>query len=229
VVARGVAPVRLRHDVRRGALEDGDVAGRALQVGDELDGAGARADHSDPAGAEVEVVVPPRRVEGRATERLDAGERRHEGARQLADRRHDEVDLQVGRGPVSGTARPRRHGPAAPLLVVRRGDHLGPRADQPEQPFSLGDVLDVGEDLRLLAVAPRPLRVGGERVGVERGRHVARGAGVGVVAPDPAHPVGLLQHGHPGDAAPHQLARGSEPSEARTDDCGGELPPRRSG
>ena len=70
-VGAGVLPVRLRHDVRRRALEHRHVAGLGLDAGHELDRAGAGAEDGDALAAQVDRVVPLRGVEGRAGEGVD--------------------------------------------------------------------------------------------------------------------------------------------------------------
>ncbi len=207
-VPRGVLPVRLRHDVRRAALEDRQRGHPVHDARHELDGAGAGAHHGHPPPGQVDVVAPLRGVEGGAVEVARDG--RHHRVGELADRRDQEVRLERAPG--------RPHVPDAGRLVEAGAEHLGAGAHQVEQALRLGGGPEVGQDLRLAGVAPAPVRVGRPRPGVERRRHVARGVGVGVVAPDAADLVGALQDDHVAQAAAQQLAGHAQAAEARPDD-----------
>jgi hypothetical protein len=79
-----------------------------------------------------------------------------------------------------------------PARPARRAD-LGAETDAPAQVEAVGDVLEVGADLRLPRERARPSRVGGEGERVQVRLHVARAARVGVVAPGAAEGVALLQ------------------------------------
>ena len=106
---------------------------------------------------------------------------------------------------------------AVAVVVRRRGD-LDAGADQVEDAVLAGGPLDVAEDLVLPGVAVRPRGVGRERPRVEGGRHVARRVGVGVLAPDAADAVGLLEHGDVAVSRALQLDGGAQAAEAGTDD-----------
>ena len=108
--------------------------------------------------------------------------------------------------------------PAAPRVVVLRGLDLHAGADQVEQPGLARGAAEVVEDLGLGAVAAAPLRVRRPGPGVQRRRHVAGRAGVGVVPPHPAHVVGALEDRDVVDTDPAQRLRDAETAEAGADD-----------
>ena len=85
-------------------------------------------------------------------------------------------------------------------------------------PDSLGDLLDVGLDLRLRGEGHRPVGVGREGEGVELARHVAGRAGVGVVAPGAADVGALLDDDEVALAVLLQLDRGAQTGEPGADD-----------
>ena len=208
---RGVGAVRLGQHVRRGALEQGQLADVVHDRGQELDRAGAGPDDGHPLPGEVVAVVPAGGVERGPGERVEAGQVGHHRPVQLAQRGHQHVrdDLLAGRGP---------HRPGAGGLVVRRSGHLDAGAHAVEDAGLGGGALQVGEDLRLAGVAVPPVRVRRPRPGVQRRRGVAGRARVGVVAPDAADLVGLLEHGDVADAGPEQLGGDTEAAEAGADD-----------
>src|SRR6201991_1783091 len=56
-----------------------------------------------------------------------------------------------------------------------------------------GDLLEVGQDLRLVGERLAPPRVQRVRVGVEVRRHIASGTGIGVVAPGAAEAIATVE------------------------------------
>ena len=103
-------------------------------------------------------------------------------------------------------------------VVVRRLGDLLAGAHQVEQPGVARGPLEVGEDLGLAGVAVAPVRVERPRPRVERRRHVAGRARVGVVAPDAADRVGALEDRDVLDALLPQRAGRPQPAEAGADD-----------
>ena len=208
---RGVGAVRLGQHVRRGALEEGQLGDVVHDRGQELDRAGAGPDDRHPPAGEVVAVVPARRVERRAGERVESRQVGDHGPVQLAERgdQHVRDDLLAARGV---------HRPRAGALVVRRPRHLDAGAHVVEDAGLRGGALQVLEDLRLPGVAVAPAGVGRPGPGVERRRGVAGRVRVGVVAPDAAHLVGLLEDGDVRDAGAEQLGGDAEAAEAGADD-----------
>jgi hypothetical protein len=92
-----------------------------LDLGDELDRRGARADRGDALAAQVVVVVPARRVEDLALEVGEAGDVGQLRLDQPADRGQEEVAVQRPRA--------RLEPPGARVLVPARVGELGVEAD----------------------------------------------------------------------------------------------------
>ena len=203
-----VAPVAARHEPVARALEDGRVR-RLLGHGrQELDRAGAGADHRDPLAAQVVAVVPLGGVEAVA---LEAARQARDGGLVELARRHDH-----GVGRALPAARldppvPRRVVPAA-RADVRAG------LDDVLEALLGDDLAQVGEDVGLGRAQPHPVAALGERERVEVARDVARGARIGVVEPGAAEPVGLLEDRDVRDAVAAQLDRRGDPAEAGSDD-----------
>ena len=142
--------VELRDRPARRALVDGHVPDLGLDGGDDLDRAAAAADHRHAPAGEVDVMAPARRVEGRALEVVEPRQRRHARRRELA----------AGGDQHVGHARRRRlrcqRSPSQRAAVTSTPVRTPQRA-------AAHDVLEVGLDLGLRGVAPRPARVGLER------------------------------------------------------------------
>ena len=131
--------------------------------------------------------------------------------RQLTDGRDQHVDHD-------GLTVADLDGPFARRLVERGSGHLGAEPDVAAHVVLVGDVMDVIEDGRLPGEAMRPARVGLEGVGVERRRHIARRARIGVLPPDAADVVGLLEDDDVVVPALLQLDGGGKAAEPRSDD-----------
>ncbi len=130
--ALGDRVVQARHDPWGGALEDRQALDLGLDLGDELDRRGAGADDRDALAGEVVSVVPARRVEHRALERVDAG---NVGDRRLVQRTGgDDEDLGAERvlvrldGPAPGVGIPARPGHLVPEADLRAHAVRGPRS-----------------------------------------------------------------------------------------------------
>ena len=180
-----VRPFDARGDPDRGALEDRQVLGAASDLRHVLDGARAGPDRGDAGTVDGCVVLPTRGVERASAERLAAGDGGREGDVEHAEGAHE----HVGGERLTGGA-----GQRPPLVVVapaRFGD-LSPRAHPRTDSEVVGDLLQVGEDLRLVGVGLAPPGVRGERVAVQVRRHVTGRTGVGVVEPGAADVVRLL-------------------------------------
>ena len=133
------------------------------------------------------------------------------------------ADDQGGRGdPAARRSRRPTAGRRRPTRRTRRGGE----AEAVERAGALGGAPEVGLDLRLRGERHRPVGVGRERVRVELARHVAGGAGVGVVAPGAADVGALLDDQEVGLAVLLQLDRRAEAGEPGPDDqvldCGGQ-------
>ncbi len=106
----------------------------------------------------------------------------------------------------------------APGTVVPPGAlHLGAEPDVREHSVRLGHAFDVPPDLGLSGEQAGPLAVGREGVGIERRRHIACTAGVGVVPPGSGDRVGLLEDDEV-DTVSAQVDRGTETGDTGTND-----------
>ena len=216
-----VRPVGLGDDVRRGPLEDRQRRDLRHDLGDELDRAGPGAQHGDPSTGQVVVVVPLGGVEQPSGEGVQTGHVGPAGPAQLAAGGDHDVGL-VHRA----VSEPQLPVGAVP---VGRAD-LGAQADVRQHAVLGGDPAQVVVDLGAHGEAARPAAVRRPGEGVQVAGHVARRTGVGVVAPDPAHVVGPLEHDEVALAVLQQLHGRSDPAEAAADDgdpCHG--PDARSG
>jgi hypothetical protein len=115
-----------------------------------------------------------------------------------------------------------RHLPLPDGLVPAGGGHLRAEPDAPEDSGAPGDVLQVVADLRLGRIAARPVGLGCEGEGVERGGDVAGRTGIGVGRPDAAHAIGALEHRHV-VALPQEACGHADAAEPRADDGDGEM------
>ena len=108
--------------------------------------------------------------------------------------------------------------PSSARRLACRRDHLVAKAYERGDAVLVGDRADVRVDLVLQRVAAAPVRIGliGERV--ERGRHVAAGPRIGVVAPHPAEIVGTLPQPQVGVPRALELDRHRQRTESGTDD-----------
>ena len=221
LLGRRVGAVVARGHPGRGALVDVEVRDPLGDLGDDLDRRGAGADHRDPLAAQVVVVVPPRGVEDLSTEGVDALDVGEPWLGQPAgpgDHAVGDDVTRVGADP-----------PHLVALVEGKVQDRDPEAEPVEHTGALGDPLEVGEDLRLRREGPRPAGVGREAEGVELAGHVARGAGVGVLAPGAAHGVALVDDQEVGEAVLVELDRGAEAREAGSDDEGAHAARERRG
>ena len=209
-----VRTIGFRHDVGGRALEDADAGCIGGDLRHELDGRGAGADHSDPFAHQRDGVIPMRGMEGGNAQGLLPLQHGDGGAAQLPDG----ADQQVGsedaaiRGP---------YGPACLSLIEGRAQHLRPEPDMAAHVQIVGAAFEIGVDFGLGGKGPRPVGIGGEGKGIEVRRDIAGRAGIGVVAPDAAHGVGLFQHDEVLDALALQPRRHADAGKARADDDGG--------
>ena len=209
----GERRVFFRRDPVRRPLVDGERADDRRDLGDELHRAGGAADHRDRLTGEVVVVVPTGRVEDRAAEPVEARDVGRDGRTEHAERAHDDVgldDLAVvadGQAPHRGRRRP--IAPARTSVPSRRYGSSPKRSTH---------VFEVGADLRLSGVGPRPRGIGGERERVEVRLDVALGAGIAVVQPGTADARGLLQDHEVPVAAFEQADAGADASGSGSDD-----------
>ena len=150
----------------------------------ELDRRRAGPDHRHLPATQVQVVVPLRRVEHLALERLDPGKLR---VRRFRERTHP------GQQHVRDELALARLDPPATVLPVRGLDRM-PEADVRADAEPVGDFAQVVLDLGLRRERRRPLRVGREGERVQVRRHVTPAARVRVVPPGAADVVRTLQY-----------------------------------
>ena len=178
---------------------------------DDLDGAGAGADHADGLAFEGVGVVPAGGVERLAGEGGEAG------------------DLRVGRPAEPAGGRddgPGDHGVALagldgpePRALVERGPRGGcAEADVGADAVLVRAALEVGEDLAPLRELAGPAGVLLERERVEVRLDVAGGTRIAVVTPGATQALGLLQHGEVVDARLLEADGHAEAAEAGADD-----------
>ncbi len=177
----------------------------------QLHRAGAGADHRDGLALEVVTVIPARRMEGAALEILQALQLRNLRLVQLAHRRDQHLGLD-------DLAAAQPDAPQRARLVPVRTQHLAAEAHMAQQVLLARHVAQVVEDLGLLAVAAGPGVVRLEAEGVQVRGHIAGRAGIGVLAPHPAHVPGLLQDGEGIDAGLLQRVPHAQAAETAADD-----------
>ena len=207
---RGVGAVDAGEHPRRRSLVDVEMCDPRCDGGDDLDRRCAGADHRDPLGVQVGVVIPARGVEDLAGEILDPGDVGQRGLAQRADRGDHDVG---GVRTLVGFDLPHR-----PLGVPPRAGDLTPEAVLVAHVEAGGDGLDVALDLRLGGERAGPGRVEGERVRVQLGGDVAGGAGVGVVAPGTTDFRAAFEHDEIRLAPLAQPDRRAEAGEPAADD-----------
>ena len=133
-----------QHPVRRALVERElpDVLG---DLGHELHRARGTADHGHRLAGEVVVVIPPRRVEQRARERVEPGDVGFHRRAEHAERADDHVGLEL----VTGLE---REAPHRPFVVPVRRAHGGAESQVRLEAELLDAPLEVGADLRLPGV-----------------------------------------------------------------------------
>ena len=165
---------------------------RLGDLGDELGGAGPGADDHDALALEVDVVVPPRRVEGGTGERARARQLGDVRPVELADPADDGVGLE---GLLAAVGLQPQRPPHRRFVELRRQD-LGAEADQRSQPEPIRHATEVLEQHLLAGEVLRPVVTLREGVAVEEVRHVDPAPGVGVLEPRAADVIVLLEHDH---------------------------------
>jgi hypothetical protein len=108
--------------------------------------------------------------------------------------------------------------PHGRVFVPLCAGDLGAEADMPEEVVLLRATLHVVEDLRLRRPFPRPIGFLFEREAVGKRRYVAGCAGIGIVAPGTAEPIGLFEDSEGIDSQPGELDAQAEAGEAGADD-----------
>ncbi len=204
----GVLDVVDRHHPLRRALEERELLDGAGECAGDLHTGRAGADESDAASVGGHRVVPLRRMEHgprEAVEALDVGALRVMEDAGGGDHVPEPVGVARGGGELPVVARPLAAG------------HGITEADQRGDAVAVGDIGEVLLDLLAGRREVTPLRVEGEGVAVDVRRHVAGDAGIGVLAPGAADPIGLFEHGHV-VAGLAQLDRGEDARHPRTDD-----------
>ena len=155
--------------------------------------------------------MPPGPGEG-----VEAGDLGDVGAAQLAAGEDDRVDTHH---PARATrSRHELHLRATRVLVVTGSPDGRVQPEVRAEPEARDAGLGVGEDLGLTGVPAGPVGLGGKGVRVEMGGDVAAAPGVGVVAPGPADPFGLLDDGEAPEPGTHELHAHGETGEPGADD-----------
>ncbi len=188
---RGQWRIACRHAVVRCALEDGQVRGGFGDDRRGLDAGGAGADQSDALAAEIDAfmwplpgVIPP------PGERIEPGDVRDIGRRQATHGSDQERRRQ-------DFARFGIHAPDIRRLIVMRGSHAGVEADVALQVETVGDMIEITQDLRRSGITLRPFpfphQLIGERVTVGMAFRIAACPGIAVPVPGAADPCACLQ------------------------------------
>ena len=187
-------------------LEHGQVADLGGNRGGDLEPAGPGPDHGYLLAGEVDVVVPPGRVEGRPGKGVGALDHRQVRAVELAHSRYHGPSHQDVLGAVRG---PGAHRPCRGRVVPGRTEDFGLPPHVGLDPVLVHDPLEVALQLGLLGVVLGPVVAGLEAVTVEVVADVDPGPGVGVLPPGAAH-SGVLLHDGEGDAGLRQPDAGQQ-------------------
>jgi hypothetical protein len=212
----------LADDVGRRPLEKIHLACGFGNRRDELDGAGAGADHADPP-AQIDVVPPAGTVEHRSGEPVQAGDQGPGGHAELAGGRDHDVGRTNALGTVGG---PEPDPPEVPVVVPGAVDGLGSEPQVGAEFLAADDVLEVGEDLVLVGEPAAPVGLAVERERVEVGGGVALGARIGVRPPDPTDPVRAVDDQQVVVAVPKQPDRRGDPAGTGADHQDSRVPGR---
>ena len=135
-------------------------------------------------------VVPARRVEDRTGERLEAGDGGDPRLAQAPAREDEDLGLDARPGARRRTAGASVAASGIPLRVDERRVEASVDASSRSRSTTRSRYAWISAPGRELG---RPVRLGMPREAVEVRRHVARDAGVGVVAPRAADAVGALE------------------------------------
>ena len=204
-----------REEPRRRSLEHDELRRDFGDARNELRGAGAGADHGDPLVVQVDGAVPPRRVERRPGEVVDALDVGHRRPVELAGRAHERVE------PVRlrlTALRRRVDEPGAVVLVPARAEHFGRVANAVGDAEPLDARAEVVEQHRLRRVVLRPVGRLRGRVAVEVVLDVDAATRVVVLEPRAPDVVVLLEHDDV-DAGLAEPVRGDDARHARADDA----------
>ncbi len=194
------------------------MPGPLRQRRNDLNRTGCGSDDPHAKVREIDIVGPVGGVEHRTGERAHAGQVRYRRAVQLADR----CDKDVGADrPAIGHG----HHPLAALVVPSGTVDRHPEPDVLRHPEVSGHPFQVGEDLGLRRPFATPLGVRCEREAVQVTRNIARGSGVGVVAPGATERVGLFEDRERMDSRPSQQDSQADPAETGPDDQDAGGPP----
>jgi hypothetical protein len=148
--------IGLRHDPRRGALEQLKLRDARRDLRHELDRARTRADHGDPFAFERIAVVPVLRVEGLALEAVEPRNIRQRGPRQAAHARH-----QHTRRPALAVGE--HHLPAVARFVVGGAQQFVAEAKMLPHAETLGAFLQIRTNFRLTREHAAPAGIRRER------------------------------------------------------------------
>ena len=203
------------HDPGGRALEQVELPYLRLDLRDDLDRGRAGSDHGDALAAEVHVVVPLSGVEGGALEALEAGDAGDLGLAEAAHAGHEHLRGEPTAGRVDD--------PALPVVVPARLRDGVAEANVRIHVEVTGAAAQVVLDLVPGGEGAAPAGVRGEAERVEVGGHVARDAGVGVVAPRAADVVGTFEQDEVLDPLLLEPDGHAEAGEAGADDRDAEV------
>ena len=185
------------------------AAARSSMPGDDLDSGGATADDGHTSAREIYGVVPLSGVEHRPGE--------------LVQTRHVEPPWLMPRSggqdqnPGAVLAVGGLHKPAPRVLVPPGLDDTDAAPQHLTDSVTVRGRAQVVVDLPLPGEDPAPPRVGGEGVGVQRGRNIAGAPRVGVLPPGSPELRRLLQHHKVTPALLAQPDRGTDAGEPGAD------------
>ena len=172
--------------------------------------AGTGPDRRHPLPGRRLAVIPAGRMELPAAEPPRARDVRDVGHVEHPDGTDHHVELVLLT--VLGAQRP-----APSLIRPARRDDRGTGPQVGVQPVVGSHLLEVGQDLGLVRVGLAPPRVERKRIRVQMRRHIAGGAGEGVVPPCPAEPVGAVEDREVvppgGELDSHRDATGARPDD----------------
>src|SRR3954462_6670075 len=176
------ALVRLRHDPRRGALEQIEPRDAWLNLRHELNRARTGADHGDVLAFERIRVIPARGMKQLAFEALQSRDARHRRPRQRTARGDQYVGLDV----LAHAAGIEFDLPHMTRFVEACRHHARIATHVTVHAILARAMLQISENFVLAAEGARPRRVRLERKRIQMRGHVALGARIGIVAPCPA-------------------------------------------
>ena len=177
----------------------------------ELHGRGPGPNDAHPLSRQVETVLPASGMKDLAAEGVETRKVRDGGLAQRAGRPHQHRRAVL-------LAPRRADDPAGGGVVPARLLHFSTESQERAHIETVHALADVVPDFALRGERTGPLRIEREGERVEVGGDVARGAGVGVVAPGAAEVVAAVEDDEVVDAHGAQAGRHPDAGEPGTDD-----------